>query len=212
MSSERRTVYIATRNEGKTREFARYLEPLGWDVKSLKDTEGIPDIVENGTTFAENAWIKAETVAKILGVAVLADDSGLCVDELEGDPGVYSARYAGVGAHDKDNNAKLLAELGSRGLRAKLDPVHPPCYSSARFVCALVWIDPVNKVTIRTEGDVDGYILQEPRGLDGFGYDPLFYLPEYGKSMAELDLDEKNRISHRAEALRKLLIELSGKA
>ncbi len=151
-------------------------------------------------------------MARTLGTAVLADDSGLCVDELEGEPGVYSARYAGEGAADKDNNAKLLAELESRGIRAGLDPIHPPCYSSASFVCALVWLDPLKQLTIRTEGQVDGFILQEPRGQDGFGYDPLFYLPEYGKSMAELSLDEKNRISHRAEALRKLLAELADKS
>lgn len=204
------TVVIATRNQGKSKEFARYLQPLGWTVRSLDDADGIPDIVENGSTFAENAWIKAETVAGILGVPVLADDSGLSVDELEGEPGVYSARYAGEGASDRDNNAKLLAELESRGFRADLDPLHPPCYSRARFICSLVWLDPLRERTIRTEGQVEGYILREPRGEQGFGYDPLFYLPEYGLSMAELEIERKNQISHRAEALRKLLAELSG--
>jgi XTP/dITP diphosphohydrolase len=201
------TVLVATRNKGKTKEFREAFRKIGIEVKDLFDTEGIPTIEETGTTFAENAFIKAKAVADLIGMPVLADDSGLCVDALDGAPGVYSARYAGEEATDRDNNAKLLQEL-----KAMLSPgaANPEFLSAARFVCSLVLYDPQDGNRLEAEGSVVGNILYSPRGTDGFGYDPLFWLPSHGRSMAELSIEEKNAISHRGQALHKLL-ELIGK-
>ncbi|GIP31314.1 XTP/dITP diphosphatase [Paenibacillus sp. J2TS4] len=198
---------IATGNPGKVKEFAHWFHPLGWTVRSLADYDRMPEIVEDGETFADNAWIKASTIADLLKVPVLADDSGLCVDALDGAPGVYSARYAGENASDQDNNRKLLSELKTRGAQMAVEG-HPQGLSRASFVCALVLYDPVTGKTHRAEGRVPGYILKEARGDGGFGYDPLFYLPEQGRSMAELTTEEKNQISHRALALRSLFEQL----
>jgi XTP/dITP diphosphohydrolase len=200
------TVLVATRNKGKTKEFREAFRKIGIEIKDLSDTEGIPAIEETGTTFAENAYIKAKAVADIVGMPVLADDSGLCVDALDGAPGVYSARYAGEEATDRDNNVKLLREL-----EAILFPgaANQEFLSAARFVCSLVLFDPQDGSRLEVEGAVDGLILRNPRGTDGFGYDPLFWLPSHGRSMAELSIEEKNAISHRGQALRKLL-ELNG--
>jgi XTP/dITP diphosphohydrolase len=200
------TVLVATRNKGKTKEFREAFRKIGIEIKDLSDTEGIPAIEETGTTFAENAYIKAKAVADIVGMPVLADDSGLCVDALDGAPGVYSARYAGEEATDRDNNVKLLREL-----EAILFPgaANQEFLSAARFVCSLVLFDPQDGSRLEVEGSVEGLILRNPRGTDGFGYDPLFWLPSHGRSMAELSIEEKNEISHRGQALRKLL-ELNG--
>jgi XTP/dITP diphosphohydrolase len=200
------TVLVATRNKGKTKEFREAFRKIGIEIKDLSDTEGIPAIEETGTTFAENAYIKAKAVADIVGMPVLADDSGLCVDALDGAPGVYSARYAGEEATDRDNNVKLLREL-----EAILFPgaANQEFLSAARFVCSLVLFDPQDGSRLEDEGSVEGLILRNPRGTDGFGYDPLFWLPSHGRSMAELSIEEKNAISHRGQALRKLL-ELNG--
>jgi XTP/dITP diphosphohydrolase len=200
------TVLVATRNKGKTKEFREAFRKIGIEIKDLSDTEGIPVIEETGTTFAENAYIKAKTVADIVGMPVLADDSGICVDALDGAPGVYSARYAGEEATDRDNNVKLLRELEailSQGA------ANQEFLSAARFVCSLVLFDPQDGSRLEVEGSVEGLILRNPRGTDGFGYDPLFWLPSHGRSMAELSIEEKNAISHRGQALRKLL-ELNG--
>lgn len=196
---------VATRNRGKTKEFAKAFGELGVSVRDLNETEGVPEIEETGATFAENALIKAKAAAEALGLPVLADDSGLCVDALGGQPGVYSARYAGEGAADADNNAKLLRELKAREAEGGLHEPGPGLYGSARFVSALVLYAPAEGRQLTAEGTVDGFILKEPRGEGGFGYDPLFWLPEYGKSMAELTLEEKNAVSHRGRALRRLL-------
>lgn len=225
-------IVIATRNAGKVKEFARMFADLQVEVRSLLDYEAMPDIVEDGATFADNALIKAKTIAEKLGIPVLADDSGLCVDALDGAPGVYSARYAGEHAGDAENNAKLLQELRRIGAAAEVRPddlgasgaskasveateaaggvsadskVHPSAHSTGRFVCALALYDPEREETLTVEGACEGYILTAPRGENGFGYDPLFYLPEYGKTMAELALETKNELSHRARALVKLL-------
>lgn len=201
------TVVIATRNQGKVREFAALFAERGYEVKSLNDFDRVrlPDIVEDGTTFAENAIKKARTIAEALGIPVIADDSGLCVDALDGEPGVYSARYAGEHASDADNNAKLLRELAQRGKPYALLPDgHPRVYGAARFIAHIAMIDPQSGQVVQAEGGCEGYIITEPRGSDGFGYDPLFYLPEHRCTMAELSLAEKNRISHRARALAKL--------
>lgn len=190
----------ATRNRGKLEEIADFLRDLPLEVVSLLDFSGIPDIEETGATFEENALLKAQMVAAYTGNLTLADDSGLEVDCLRGAPGVYSARFAGEPASDERNNQKLL----------KLMEDVPPPERGARFVCVMALVLPDgNRYLAR--GRCEGMIAREPAGYKGFGYDPLFYLPQLGKTMAELDLAVKNRISHRARALteaREILIHL----
>ncbi|NGM83616.1 XTP/dITP diphosphatase [Paenibacillus sp. 7124] len=199
---------VATKNAGKVREFQHAFAPFGLTVKSMFDYPELPDVVEDGTTFAENALRKSRQIAEALGLPVLADDSGLCVDALDGRPGVYSARYAGEGATDKDNNLKLLDEL--ERLKQGED-TGQPLLSTARFVCALSLYDPSAASELTAEGAVEGWITSEPAGGGGFGYDPLFYLPDFEKTMAELTLDEKQSISHRGKALRLLTERLAGR-
>ncbi|GAX91109.1 XTP/dITP diphosphatase [Effusibacillus lacus] len=189
-------VILATRNQGKVREFDKALSELGWTVSGLPDNT--PPVVEDGLTFEANARKKAETIAQLLQVPVLADDSGLEVDALGGRPGVYSARYAGEHASDADNNHKLLQELAGVA----------PDKRTARFVCALAFSNP-GSPTLLARGECEGVILTEARGEGGFGYDPIFCVPDLRKTFGELDLDEKNRISHRAKAIRSLLELLS---
>ncbi|SHN83198.1 MULTISPECIES: XTP/dITP diphosphatase [unclassified Paenibacillus] len=207
MSLDSPIIIVATRNAGKVREFAHAFAPLGKEVKSMFDYPELPDVVEDGVTFADNAWKKAKTVGDALGLPVLADDSGLCVDLLDGDPGVYSARYAGEGATDEKNNAKLLEALES--LKSGED-TEQPLLSPARFVCALVLYDPATGDKYESEGMVEGWITAEAAGGGGFGYDPLFYVPEYEMTMAELTLEQKQAISHRGHALRALVSSLKG--
>ncbi|MFS0860158.1 XTP/dITP diphosphatase [Paenibacillus taichungensis] len=207
MSLDSPIIIVATRNAGKVREFAHAFAPLGKEVKSMFDYPELPDVVEDGVTFAENAWKKAKTVGDALGLPVLADDSGLCVDLLDGDPGVYSARYAGEGATDEKNNAKLLEALES--LKSGED-TEQPLLSPASFVCALVLYDPATGHKYEAEGTAEGWITAEAAGGGGFGYDPLFYVPEYEMTMAELTLEQKQAISHRGNALRALVSSLKG--
>lgn len=207
MSLDSPIIIVATRNAGKVREFAHAFAPLGKEVKSMFDYPELPDVVEDGVTFADNAWKKAKTVGDALGLPVLADDSGLCVDLLDGDPGVYSARYAGEGATDEKNNAKLLEALES--LKSGED-TEQPLLSPASFVCALVLYDPATGDKYESEGMVEGWITAEAAGGGGFGYDPLFYVPEYEMTMAELTLEQKQAISHRGHALRSLVSSLKG--
>jgi XTP/dITP diphosphohydrolase len=196
-------VVIATRNQGKMKEFAELFGQKGIRVRSLDDYTDLPPIVEDGATFAENARIKAQIISAHLHVPVFADDSGLCVEALSGEPGVYSARYAGDHATDVQNNEKLLRELEKRSSHDGM------LLSPATFVCALALIDTATHETIETEANCKGYIINEPRGTGGFGYDPLFYIPAIGKTMAELNTDEKNNISHRAMAIRQFFDLLS---
>jgi XTP/dITP diphosphohydrolase len=206
MIEEGCTIVLATRNKGKTKEFREAFQSLGIHIKDLHDFEGIPPIEETGETFADNAYLKAKTVAEAVSLLVLADDSGLCVDALDGAPGVYSARYAGEEAKDADNNAKLLRELRLKGTTVRSSGGSDlELLSSARFVCSLVLYDPEDGSLLQTEGSVEGSILSDARGADGFGYDPLFWLPSYNRSMAELTVEEKNKISHRGQALNRLL-------
>ncbi|MCG7386486.1 XTP/dITP diphosphatase [Paenibacillus sp. ACRRY] len=200
-------IIVATRNQGKVREFAHAFAPLGKEVKSMFDYPELPDVVEDGVTFAENAWKKAKAVGDALGLPVLADDSGLCVDLLDGEPGVYSARYAGEGATDALNNAKLLAAL--EAIKSGED-TQQPLLSPARFVCALVLYDPATGDKFEAEGTAEGWITSDAAGNGGFGYDPLFYVPEYEMTMAELTLEQKQAISHRGHALRALVSRLEG--
>ncbi|XID93578.1 XTP/dITP diphosphatase [Paenibacillaceae bacterium WGS1546] len=203
---------VATRNAGKTKEFREAFRKLGIEVRDLRETDGIPEIEETGSTFEENAYLKAKAVADIVGLPVLADDSGLCVDALGGAPGVYSARYAGEPSNDAANNEKLLRELArvAGGEPAAAEGAEPVMLlSPARFKCALVLYDPAGGSHLTAEGAVEGGIMDRPRGSEGFGYDPLFWVTSMKRGMAELTLDEKNEISHRGVALRLLLRKLA---
>ena len=190
-------IVLATGNKGKVKEFEGLLPGIAVRIIGLGDLESPPEVVEDGETFLDNALKKARTIAKYSGKPALADDSGLAVDALGGRPGVYSARYSGDDATDEKNIDKLLGELGDAEHR------------SARFVCFLALVTPDGKETV-VSGKCEGVILTEPRGSGGFGYDPVFYLPEYGKTMAEIPADLKNRISHRARAAEKLVRILKG--
>ncbi|WP_336824900.1 XTP/dITP diphosphatase [Sporosarcina sp. USHLN248] len=186
-------VLIATNNAGKAKDFEALFKPFGIRVLTLKDLEEEIDVEETGTTFEENAILKAETVAKQLDKLVIADDSGLEIDALSGAPGVYSARYAGLEKNDDANIDKALKEL--QGV-AEAD-------RTARFRCVLAVAGP-GVETVTFSGSCEGLILEERRGTNGFGYDPIFYLPEKRCSMAELSPEEKGEISHRGAALAKL--------
>ncbi len=183
---------VATNNQGKVKEFRQLLEPLGFEPVSLKD-EGIEiDITEDGETFAENAHIKAQAVYEICKCPVLADDSGLEIEFLGGAPGIYSARYAGEDATDADRCNKILSELDGVDVSMR----------SARFACALYCImDDETEYSVL--GTMNGFIGTEPMGDNGFGYDPIFMIDEE-TSVAMISDEEKNKISHRAEAMRKL--------
>lgn len=197
MQSNTHTVIIATKNKGKAKEFEALFNEKGFDIKTLLDFPELDDVEETGTTFNENALLKAETIAEKLNTLVLADDSGLIVEALYGQPGVYSARYAGEEKNDAKNNAKLLNELADT----------PSDKRQAAFHCSLALTEP-GKESLVIEGQIKGRIADVPRGTHGFGYDPLFYIPEKDKTMAELSQEEKNKISHRAVALQKLSKEL----
>ncbi|WHY76379.1 XTP/dITP diphosphatase [Neobacillus sp. WH10] len=186
-------VIIATKNPGKAREFEHIFASRGIKVLTLLDFSEIPEVEETGTTFEENAILKAEAVSQALNKMVIGDDSGLMVDTLEGRPGIFSARYAGEPKNDQNNTDKVLSEL--QGV--------PEGERSARFYCALAVAIP-GQETWTVSGTCEGRILEERRGTNGFGYDPVFYVPEKGLAMAELSSDEKSNISHRANALKKL--------
>lgn len=186
---------LATRNKHKTEEFDAVLRrELGLPVVDLGQVGGVPNVVEDGDTFEANAVKKAETAMRALDRPVIADDSGLVVPALAGAPGVYSARYAGPDATDEDNNRKLLAELERS----------PEDSRDAMFVCVIALAVPGEKTQV-VRGECYGRITDQPRGSYGFGYDPLFFIPEEGKTMAELPPERKNKISHRARAIEKLL-------
>lgn len=186
-------IVLASGNQGKVREFSALFADYGVKVIAQKEL-GVSDVPETGTTFVENAIIKARHAAKVTGLPAIADDSGLVVNALNGAPGIYSARYAGENATDSDNIAKLLEQLANKDDR------------SAHFFCTLVFMrhadDPVPLIS---QGKWQGHILQSTKGNGGFGYDPVFYAPEYGCAAAELEKSEKNKISHRSKALSILL-------
>jgi len=183
---------LATNNEAKVREYKQLLQGLPFKLVSLAEQGIMTRVNEVGESLEENARIKATTLARESQLLTLADDSGLEVDALGGEPGPLSARYAGAGASDKDRINYLLARL--RGV--------PGEKRSARFRCVIAIATPDGKVELCT-GECQGFIILEPRGEEGFGYDPVFYLPELGKTMAELPLEVKNKISHRGQAARK---------
>jgi XTP/dITP diphosphohydrolase len=182
---------LATRNEGKTEEIRALLADFPVDVKNLTDFGPTPTIEEDGETFEDNAVKKARFIAKILGFPALADDSGLMVEALGNGPGVRSARYAGEGATDADNNAKLLRELENVEDR------------DAAFACVIAIAVPWGPALIY-EGRCEGAITKELIGTEGFGYDPVFYYPPLQKTFAQLSTEEKNKVSHRGQALRQL--------
>ncbi|MFH5811832.1 XTP/dITP diphosphatase [Companilactobacillus sp. FL22-1] len=186
-------IIIATKNPGKAKEFKRIFNDQEFTLKTLLDLPAMPEIQETGQTFAENATIKAHAVMERFNLPTIADDSGLQVDALYGRPGIYSARYAGD-HNDAANNAKLLSELGGV----------PKEKRTARFVSTLVFANPKNDHDLVVEGEIKGLIGEFPQGDDGFGYDPLFYVPELKKTLAQLTVDQKNEISHRGNAIRKL--------
>ena len=192
-----RKVVLASGNQGKLREFIRMLSD-SQDMDIIKQSEfDVSDVEETGLTFVENAILKARHAAKITGLPALADDSGIEVDALNGRPGIYSARYSGEG--DDANNVKLLEEM--QGVAEE--------QRTARFRCCIVYMRHADDPSpIIADASWEGVILHELKGVNGFGYDPLFYVPTHGCSSAEIDPDEKNRISHRGQALRILLAKL----
>lgn len=184
-------IIFATGNEGKMREIRMILADLGLEILSMKEAGISAEIVEDGATFAENALIKAKGIAALCEDIVLADDSGLEVDALNKEPGVYSARYMGEDTSYTVKNASIIERLNGVPDEAR----------TARFVCAIAAVLPDGRV-LEAQGTMEGRIGYEERGNNGFGYDPIFMLPEYGKTTAELRAEEKNALSHRGKALR----------
>jgi XTP/dITP diphosphohydrolase len=185
---------LASSNKGKLQEFNSLLADFGFEVVRQADL-GVSDAEETGLSFVENALLKARHASQATGLAALADDSGLVVDALDGQPGIYSARYAGQPTNDAANNEKLLAALKDV----------PDEQRTAHFRCCIVLVRyPTDPVPLIAEASWSGLILQAPQGQYGFGYDPLFYVPSHACTAAELDAAEKNRVSHRAQALQRL--------
>jgi XTP/dITP diphosphohydrolase len=187
-------VVLATRNRGKVRELQDHLSGLGWEILTLDQFPRAPTLIEDGNTFQENARKKAQTIARALGLWALGEDSGLVVDALGGAPGVFSACFAGPNATDEENNRKLL----------ELMREIPPEQRTAHYECHLVLADPEGAIRAEASGQCHGLIATEPRGREGFGYDPLFVVPEYHRTFAELGLVAKRYLSHRARACEQL--------
>jgi len=189
---------LASSNPGKLRELSALLDESHYKIIPQADFN-VPEVVETGTTFVENAIIKARHAAQYTGLAALADDSGIVIDALNGEPGVHSARFSGSDASDESNNILLVEKIRSV----------PEAQRSARYQAVIVYMrNAADPSPIICEGSWEGIIVLEAKGSGGFGYDPYFYLPDYGCTSAELSADEKNRISHRGQALRLLLEKL----
>ena len=186
-------IVLATRNIGKLKEFERLLGGLDVTLHTLNEFPDVSDIEESGSTFEENALIKATEVSRTTGMVVIADDSGLAVEALGGRPGVMSARYSGEDADDSKNNTKLILDMQAV----------PEGERKATFVCVIALATPDGR-NMTVNGRCEGEIGFAPKGEGGFGYDPLFYLPDYGCTMAELSPDEKDAVSHRGMAVREL--------
>lgn len=184
-------IVFATTNEGKVKEIKEMLEGFPVEVVSMKEMNITTDVEENGTTFEENSLIKAREISKLTGLPALADDSGLEVDYLNGEPGIYSARYLGRDTDYNYKNNYIIDRLKEAEDKER----------SARFICVISLVLPDGREFVK-KGVMEGRIGYEIKGENGFGYDPIFYLPEYGKTSAELSSDEKNKISHRGKALR----------
>ena len=191
-------IVFATGNAGKVREIKAILADLNIEVLSMKEAGVVAEAEENGATFAENAMIKAKDIAgKVSNAIVMADDSGLVIDALNGEPGIYSARYLGEDTPYSVKNAHIINRLEGIAVEER----------TARFVCAIAAVLPDGRV-LSTEGTIEGYIGYEERGTNGFGYDPIFMLPEYGCTTAELSEEAKNAISHRGKALEAMKVKL----
>lgn len=190
-------IVFATGNAGKIREIRMILADLGREIVTMREAGFSGEIVENGKTFKENAEIKAKAVWTVTGGIVLADDSGLVIDYLHGEPGVYSARYLGEDTPYEEKNRILIERCKDAEGKER----------SARFMCNIAAVLPDGRV-LHTEAAMEGLIAEKPAGTGGFGYDPILYLPEYGKTSAELTIEEKNQISHRGKALELMKIEL----
>ncbi len=191
----KKTLLIATTNPKKQKELEQLLAETGWSVLTLCDFDSIPDVVEDGQTFMENAVKKAISASTHSGLLTLADDSGLAVDALNGAPGVYSARYAcGEESTDEENTVRVLREM--EGI--------PEPQRTARFICAatLAFED---DILFSTEGAVEGFITHETAGSGGFGYDPIFFYPPFGKTLAQVSADQKHSVSHRGKAMRNIV-------
>ena len=186
---------LATRNKGKTKEIRELLKNHPVIIKNLDDFGPIPEVVEDGTTFDENAYKKSSFTARVLGLPALADDSGLVVEALSGAPGVHSARYGGEGLSDADRTRKLLEAMKSQRNR------------KAAFECVISIAVPTG-AALTYEGRCEGIIAESPSGENGFGYDPVFYFPELKKTFAEMNLEEKGNISHRGKALGEMVLEM----
>ena len=189
------SIVLATHNQGKIREIRQLLKDTPVDIKSLGDFGPIPPVIEDGDTFEANAYKKASQVARVLGLPALADDSGLVVDALGGAPGVYSARYGGDGLSDAERCRKLLAEMTTQANR------------NAAFVCVISIAVPTGPA-LTFEARSEGVLTLAPHGENGFGYDPVFFSPELGRTFAELTAEEKGRVSHRGKALREVRNEI----
>lgn len=190
-------IILATHNQGKIREFQEALAEIGWEGVPIREIADLPDPEETGHTFEENALQKAHAYAKAIGQPVMSDDSGIIADALGDRPGIYSARYAGHHGDDEANNQKLIHDLAPYTGEAR----------RGRYVCVVALVFPGGR-EVTAEGTCEGIIRDFYAGHGGFGYDPLFYLPEFGKTMAEITLEEKNKISHRGKALRALIRKL----
>lgn len=188
-------IVLATTNQGKTREIHELLKGFPIEIKNLNDFGPIPEVIEDGTTFDDNAYKKASFTARVLGYPAMADDSGLCVEALDGAPGVWSARYAGENATDADNVKKMLDDLKDKDNR------------NAAFKCVISIAVPTG-AALTYEGECQGVITKKPVGDNGFGYDPLFFYPEFNKTFAQLSIQEKGRVSHRGKALKEIADEM----
>jgi XTP/dITP diphosphohydrolase len=188
-------IVLATNNKNKVKEFQELMKDSPIKVKCLKDYGPLPEAVEDGETFDDNAYKKSSHYSRVLGIPCLADDSGLVVDALDGAPGVYSARYAGENATDMENCDKLLKEMKGKDNR------------SAHFQCVLSLATPGGPA-LTWEGQCEGEITTERRGESGFGYDPVFYYPEFGKTFAEVSMDKKSEVSHRGRAMAEFASEI----
>jgi XTP/dITP diphosphohydrolase len=189
-----KTFVLASRNQHKVKEILDILPELKNQIKTLNDFPAIPEIAETGKTYEENAVLKAKTVCAILSLPVIADDSGLEIESLDWGPGVFSSRFLGETTSYQIKNQEILKKLINTSVENR----------KARFICAAAAAFPNGKI-LAAQGKIQGYISEQIRGESGFGYDPIFFLPEYGKTMAELLEEEKNKISHRALAFRKLM-------
>ena len=198
----RKKLLIATHNQGKVREYRDLLDGLPFELLSLDDLGITEDVEETGATFRENAWLKAHTYSRLGQMLTLSDDSGLEVDALGGEPGVHSARYGGDACQSDEDRVKLLlSNLAGTPWQQR----------TARFRCFIAICEP-GGAEVSVVGSVAGMIQYEPKGTDGFGYDPVFYLPSFGLTLAELTMAEKNRISHRADAAHRSVSALRGLA